>query len=33
MTLLKEARKEGVGGRRRLAKSAKTRGESIGFKE
>jgi hypothetical protein len=33
VTLLKEVRKEGVGDRRRPAKSAETRGESLGFKE
>jgi hypothetical protein len=32
-TLLKEARKEGVVGRRRLAKSVETRGESLEFKK
>jgi hypothetical protein len=32
-TLLKEARKEGVVGRGRPAKSAEMRGESLGFKE
>ena len=32
-TLLKEARKKGVVGRGRLAKSAETRGKDLGFKE